>query len=354
MAALRLLITTLAVMTLVSAEEKQAPKRYSIDTSISQEVTGIVKYDISCQNLQATEWLVFTPVAPDLPSQTKVKTTLQPSGVATKEQSPLGRSLLMARIQVKPPQMLTDLPIQVTYQATLKSRTLKVLAGDAQPGKVPALTPAERRAYLTDLGDIDFLADTFTKWLADRKFIRQGQEADIDFARRVFLGMRSSFTYEYKPDMNRKASAVCRAGKSDCGGMSVLFVAIMRANKIPARALFGRWARSAQPNEKVGESDYFQWHVKAEFFAEGVGWVPVDVSQAVLFDKSDEGLRFFGTDAGDFITFHVDPNLTVNAAPFGPSTLQNIQQPAWWAVGKGSTTPAKITEGWQVKPSGAR
>lgn len=347
MAAWRMLLATLAVITLAGAEP--AVKRYAIESTISQEVTGILKYDISCKNLQATEWIIFTPVAPELPSQTKLKTTIQPSGVVTKEQSPLGRQLLMARMPVKKTENQTDLSIQVTYQATLRSRNLKIVANDVPVSKAPVLTAADRRVYLADLGDFDFQADSFKKWLTEKKFARQANESDIDFARRVFLGLRASLTYEYRPDMNRKASAVCRAGKSDCGGMSALFVAIMRANKVPARALFGRWAKSAQPNEKIGEIDYFQWHAKAEFFADGVGWVPVDVSLAVLFDKSDEGMRFFGADAGDFITVHIDPNLTVNAVPFGLNTLHNMQQPAWWAVGKGSTTPAKITEGWQVR-----
>ena len=36
--------------------------------------------------------------------------------------------------------------------------------------------------------------------------------------------------------------------------------------------------------------EYFQWHVKAEFFARGVGWIPVDCSSAILHDKTPERL----------------------------------------------------------------
>ena len=46
----------------------------------------------------------------------------------------------------------------------------------------------------------------------------------------------------------------------------------------------------------------------AEFFADGVGWVPVDPS-----------LGHFGGDAGNFLTFHVDPDVTL------ARTLPNVR-----------------------------
>jgi len=51
-------------------------------------------------------------------------------------------------------------------------------------------------------------------------------------------------------------------GWSDCGGLATLYVSILRANGIPARCLTGR---SIDPNTP---------HVKMDFYAEGVGWVP--------------------------------------------------------------------------------
>jgi transglutaminase-like putative cysteine protease len=148
--------------------------------------------------------------------------------------------------------------------------------------------------------------------------------------------------------MDRHASAVCASGKSDCGGMSNLFVAVMRASQVPARGLFGRWATSAKKGEKVGEIDYYQWHVMAEFFADGVGWVPVDVSSSVLHDRSKSGLRCFGNDRGEFLTFHVDPDFDVDTGAFGVNHVGSLQSPAWWVTGNGTVDGWKANEDWQI------
>jgi len=178
---------------------------------------------------------------------------------------------------------------------------------------------------------------------------RRDSESDIDFARRVFLAIRSKFRYEYKAELERHASAVCTAGKSDCGGLSILFVAVMRANEIPARSLYGRWAQSAKPGDKADGAAYYQWHVKAEFFATGVGWVPIDMAGAIVHDKSFVGLEFFGKDKGDFITFHIDPNLTVDTKVSGQQTLVGLQRPAYWVRGLGTFDQHKEVEDWKVK-----
>jgi transglutaminase-like putative cysteine protease len=149
--------------------------------------------------------------------------------------------------------------------------------------------------------------------------------------------------------MDRLASSVCKSSGSDCGGLSALFCAVMRASGVPARALVGRWARSDDPAETLGGEPYHQWHVKGEFFAKGIGWVPVDLASGVLHDKSAEGLRFFGDDAGDFLTFHLDTDLDVDTIHFGRKTVQNLQTPAYWVTGKGSADKPIVTEEWQVK-----
>ncbi|MBV9124563.1 MAG: transglutaminase domain-containing protein [Planctomycetes bacterium] len=172
----------------------------------------------------------------------------------------------------------------------------------------------------------------------------------MDFARRVFLAIRSGFSYEYRLGMDWRASAVAQARKSDCGGLSILFVSIMRANGIPARTLYGRWAASARPADQLSGAPYYQTHVKAEFFGNGVGWVPVDVASAILHDRSREGLRYFGQDAGDFLTFHVDPNLLLDTGLFGMQPLHNLQTPAWWLRGSGTLEPRSTSEDWQVRP----
>src|SRR5205085_6623815 len=116
---------------------------------------------------------------------------------------------------------------------------------------------------------------------------------------------------------------------SDCGGLSMLLVAALRAGGVPARTLYGRWAESAKPGEKADDQPFLQWHVKAEFYATGIGWVPVDMASGILHDKSPEGLEFFGKDPGNFLTIHVDPNMMVDTKVDGQKTLMGLQRPAF-------------------------
>jgi hypothetical protein len=81
-----------------------------------------------------------------------------------------------------------------------------------------------------------------------------------------------------------------------------------------------------------------------------VGWVPADPGAAVEHkDRTPDALRSFGTDAGDFLTFHVDGALAVEAGPFGAQTIANLQTPAWWVSGGGRAAPTRTTEGWTVE-----
>ena len=109
---------------------------------------------------------------------------------------------------------------------------------------------------------------------------------------------------------------------------------------------------SAKPGEKVGDVEFYQQHVKAEFFATGIGWVPADPASAVLWDKSSDGLTFFGHDPGDFIVFHLDGDLLINTIHFGKQPVQYLQGTAFWVKGTGSVEGYKIETQWEVKERG--
>jgi hypothetical protein len=98
-------------------------------------------------------------------------------------------------------------------------------------------------------------------------------------------------------------------------------------------------------SDKPGDPEYGTCHVRAEFFAEDVGWVPVDVSYG-LTTKND----YFGNDAGDHLVQHVDLDLTVNAGPFGRQDVQVLQDVRYWVSGNGSADGTKVQITWKVSP----
>jgi len=341
-------LPTLLAAALAVAAPPAAPPRYAVEAKDTRRVTAVLTYHVVCPELKAKEWFVFAAAAPELPGQTKTKTTLSPNGTPATERGPAGRGLVVARVPASTADLKTALAVRATYEATLRSRTLVELPAGAAAPNVEPLPAEERKRYLADGGDINFKHEAFQKWLRDERLVRDTED-DIAFARAALRRVRDRMKYEYASEMDRRASAVCGAGKSDCGGLAALYVAALRANGVPARTLYGRWARSAEPAEKLNGVAYYQWHVRAEFFAAGVGWVPVDPGAAVESDRSPDAARFFGADAGDFLTFHVDGALAVEAGPFGAQSVANLQTPAWWVSGTGRATPSRATEGWTVE-----
>jgi len=321
---------------------------FRIDRREKKRVRAILSHQVKCPNIQATDWSVVAAIAPSFAGQEKTRTQMTPQAVDKRDKSTQGRELLIAVLPAKGP-WINTLSVVLTYEATLFSRVLKPLEPDEKPPTVAPLRPAEQRNYLASRGDIDFAALEFAAWLSGQRLRRNQGEVDLDFARRIYLRLKMEMRYDYQPLSSRQATFVCKTGKTDCGGLSILFVAVMRAAGIPARVHYGRWAVSAVPDSKLGKTPYFQWHVKCEFFAAGVGWVPVDLSRAVENDtKNPAGLAYFGNDPGTFLTFHFDPNLLIDSGLYGIKAVHNLQYPNWWWIGKGTTEPLIVTENWQV------
>jgi transglutaminase-like putative cysteine protease len=336
---------------LIALVSLAAEPTHKLGTAQAGRIAATISYDVQCESLTAGEWLLFAADAPTLPGQTDVKSRIAPAGNPITELSDLKRPILLARIPADTDELKHGVKLEVVYEATLWSRRLIPLRkGDRGP-VVNDLTAAERAAALRSAGELQHDDEQLQEWLTDKKLIRGQEESEIDYARRVFTTIRKNFTYEYQPEMDRAPVAVCMAGKSDCGGLSNLLVAVLRSQGIPARTLAGRWAISADEGEKLNGHAYFQYHVKAEFFAAGVGWVPVDMASGVLHDRSREGLYFFGYDPGDFLVQHIDSDLEVDTVHFGKQSLVVLQRPAFWVTGSGKLDDLKIVEGWNVVKS---
>jgi transglutaminase-like putative cysteine protease len=136
--------------------------------------------------------------------------------------------------------------------------------------------------------------------------------------------------------------------------LTALYVAALRANGIPARQLVGRWAQSAKKNEMLYGKPWQQEHIKSEFYAGGIGWVPVDVSVAVDYDKKPGSLKHFGDDPGNFLTFHFDADLMLDVPVVGKKPIRFMQEPAYFFEGRGSLEGAVIQSDWVVEGTRGR
>lgn len=247
---------------------------------------------------------VFAPVPPQLATQTSLSAhlsvaedpTLQATGIA--ELSGLSRSMLRLSIGSDKVSPKSGVTLKAEYTGTLYTSQLK-------SGSPPHMLPptSDSGSYLGTSATMDYDDPGFSQWLDQKGLHRQQGERTMQFAHRVYTYLIANATSggDTSSYEARRPSQVCKSMSSDCGGLSLLFVAVMRANGVGARTLFGRWA--------ITQSDsYGQYHVIAEFYADNVGWVPVDVGRAVA-NHPEDPYAFFGNTDGQFLAFHVDTDL---------------------------------------------
>jgi transglutaminase-like putative cysteine protease len=289
------------------------------------------------------EWIIWAPRLPRLQGQAEVSTKLDPGGKAVEEQSVLRRPFTVAHVPVRGRAQQLGMSVQVTYWATLMSRRLVPLAEGEKPPTLAPLPASERKLALIPTSLLDFRSPDFQKWMDEQGLRRKRGEEDLHFARRVFMVLRRTFTYEFNPAMDRRCSVVCRQGKSDCRGLSLLFVAVLRANGVPSRVLVGRWAKSAEQGQRFAGANYHQEHTMAECYAQGIGWVPADVAAGLAAEASALGSETFGNDPGQFLVLHVDHGLV-----FGPLLHLEVLQGVF-VVGDRPHDPASAHQDRQVR-----
>jgi hypothetical protein len=306
-----------------------------------KRIKAMLDCGVIAQGGGVMEWMVYAPKAPTLDRQRDVLTTLLPEGKLAQELSPLKRGLMRARLKNRP----QAIQVKLTIEATLMTTRLRPRVAGEAPVKAE-LEPGVAKLYTRASPMGDYKTPAFQGWLDKAKLRRGDDESALAFARRVFRHLKYSLSYEWHDDMDLRASAACLAGKSDCGGMSNLFVAALRAGGVPARAVAGRHATSEKPPAPRSGAIGSQRHVCAEFFADGVGWVPVDVNLAVVDDRRGD-FAYFGNDAGKFLVMHVDTDLVVESYA-GRTSLPTLQGFCWWRRG-GAAQADQMQEHWTVE-----
>jgi transglutaminase-like putative cysteine protease len=324
-------------------------RKYALKVEPSKNVTAVYTCKIHAPRLSATNWIFFAAVPPNLTGQRLSRATMPPAGTAVADLSPLRRPLLRAEVAARNDSQRRDAAVEARYEVELLRRRL--VAAGKERSAVPNLTAGQRRLALRPAGLCDYTKGSFQDWMARRGLTRGAKEGEVDFGRRVFQFIAKNFRYEYLGDeQDRSLANVTAVKKSDCGGLCILFIAAIRSQGIPAHALVGRWAISAT-HGKHGDS---QEHVKGEFFAQGVGWVPVDLSSAILYDKSPEKLEYFGRDPGDHLAFCVDTGVPIDTHYFGVKTITWLQSACYWATGVGNFEGETEEEDWKVEATKIR
>jgi transglutaminase-like putative cysteine protease len=329
--------------TATAKEEPKAestPRRgplYALVPTSSKRVKAVLGFELKGPRILADEWSAFATMPPKLPGQFDIRATLTPRGAPDRELGPLARQLLVGKLVVQDENARHNLTARVEYQLTLQGRKLEPHDPDEpiRPA-VPALDAKVRRMALESTRAFDHRTESFRSWLVAHDLRRDSDEDPVDFARRAFLVVRKGIKHYEGENVEHVASEAARAGKSDFAGITAIYVAALRANGIPTRALGGfPIVSEGRPNKK------FWAHAKTEFYVQGIGWVPADIAGAIRMNRTDDGLDCFGQDAADFLTTHIDNDVIIETSA-GPKTVEYLPDVAWWFSGAGSFDGLKV------------
>ena len=202
-------------------------------------------------------------------------------------------------------------PFTVTAVVTLRrvanaTPARRLHAAEAGGGTLPAF-PADVRAYLEASEGIDPHSPAIQA-IAERLHGRTPM-ATISNVLRYF---RRTLHYDLRETSTDAETVLNRKG-ANCGGYTALFVAICRAENIPAREVWGlsrSFDRRTRHPRATGRTWYSD-HAWAEVYFPGTGWVPVEPQE-----------RTFGPpELGCVRLAHHDPKrgnyLKANAAAMG-------------------------------------
>jgi len=130
------------------------------------------------------------------------------------------------------------------------------------------------------------------------KQLKLAEKTPIHAARAIYDYLIDEFNYNYKAEGAGEGDVLwaCDSKTGDCTDYHSMFLALCRNQGIPATHEFGFPIRTKKPS---GTIPYY--HCWARFHVEGVGWIPIDASEA---DKHPELLQYnFGSQSQDLLKF---------------------------------------------------
>ena len=134
----------------------------------------------------------------------------------------------------------------------------------------------------------------------------------LEKARAIYDHVAETMTYDKSGTGWGRGDAIyaCDVRKGNCTDFHSLFIGMNRASQIPARFVIG-----FPVPEGVAEGEIPGYHCWAEFYIEGIGWLPVDASEASKHREKWNDL-FGGLDANR-VQFTVGRDIRI--ASMGPA-----------------------------------
>ncbi|HXW16409.1 MAG TPA: transglutaminase domain-containing protein [Terriglobia bacterium] len=189
----------------------------------------------------------------------------------------------------------------VVYDVTRKEYSKGDFATLEQAGHGPRTPPKNLARYLEP--DRLVPIDGRIKELADEN--TRGKQGTVDRAHALYDYVFQTVRYDKSGTGWGRGDSlwVCDARHGNCTDFHSLFISLARAEGIPARFEIG----FPVPNGTEGTIPGY--HCWAEFYVNGWGWVPVDISEAWKDPRKHD--YFFGSLDANRVQFSVGRDLTL-------------------------------------------
>jgi transglutaminase-like putative cysteine protease len=137
--------------------------------------------------------------------------------------------------------------------------------------------------------------------------VTQGQTQPLDKARAIYDYVFTTMRYDKTGTGWGHGDVLyaCDAKKGNCTDFHSLFIAMARSQGIPARFEIG----FPLPPDKHS-AEIAGYHCWADFYADGKGWIPVDISEA--WKHQEEHDYFFGSHDVNRVQFSMGRDLRLN------------------------------------------
>jgi transglutaminase-like putative cysteine protease len=185
------------------------------------------------------------------------------------------------------------------------------LRPNPSPGRAQELSPEDRARWLAPdrLVPID---DKIRGW-AKEVVTAAHARSDLDMARAIYDHIVATVKYDKTGKGWGRGDIyyACDARRGNCTDFHAIFIGYARAMGIPARFSIG----FPIPGER-GHGSIAGYHCWAEFYAKGIGWIPVDASEAAKNPAMRE--YFFGTHDENRVEFTRGRDLQLTPSQSAP------------------------------------
>jgi transglutaminase-like putative cysteine protease len=248
---------------------------------------------------------VWLPIAQDTDGQTVSRVQVNyPEGGDITTESQYGNKIWHKRFEAPFSDSLGAEIVFDIHRAEIVIREAKELAD------TPKLKSSFAE-YLKPNGLIPIQIDPVNTIAADLKLKDHGP---IVAGRKIYDWLIDEFTYNWQAPGAGKGDVrwACDSKTGDCNDYHSMFLALCRNQGIPADHEFGFPIRS-----KRSEGIIPSYHCWARFHVKGIGWIPIDASEA---DKHPELREYnFGSQSVSLLKFTHGRDVTLSPPQKGPA-----------------------------------